>query len=174
MQQMMPLLAKPWPLKPVGHYLDQALYQRRAHLPVGEDGYAYCSSATGDMMLPMKNLYRKSDWKSALDLQAAAGHADRTEQTGGCGLAAASRRKATGILATLDIDLMPYLLFLARRTGAGHRHRDGQPRADHLRPEPRCRSISCRRARRINSTLPNLPRDHSVLQRETDPQRHSP
>lgn len=69
MRQMMPLLDKPC-LSSQSDITYQAAFTSgvRTFLLV-KDGYAYCSSATGDMMLPMKNIYQDIDWDLPLDLK---------------------------------------------------------------------------------------------------------
>lgn len=111
MQQMMPLLAKPC-LSSQSDITYQAAFTSgvRTFLLV-KDGYAYCSSATGDMMLPMKNLYQDIDWNLPLDLKLQQGTPIVPNKPAVAVWLRHPDEKATGILATLDIDLMPYLLF---------------------------------------------------------------
>lgn len=111
MQQMMPLLDKPC-LSSQSDITYQAAFTSgvRTFLLV-KGGYAYCSSATGDMMLPMKNLYQEIDWDLPLDLKLQQGTPIVPNKPAVAVWLRHPGEKATGILATLDIDLMPYLLF---------------------------------------------------------------
>ncbi|CAI0698094.1 cyclic di-GMP phosphodiesterase [Serratia entomophila] len=111
MQQMLPLTAKHC-VSSQGDITYQAAFTPgvRTFLLV-RNGFAYCSSATGDMMVSLKNLYPEIDAGQNLDLKLQQGTpmvpdkpaiALWLRQPGG---------QDAGILATLDVDLMPYLLF---------------------------------------------------------------
>ena len=99
MQQMIPLLDKPC-LSSQSDITYQAAFTSgvRTFLLV-KDGYAYCSSATGDIMLPMKNLYQDIDWD--LPLISSCSRARRSCQISrrlrfGCGIPA-SRPPASSL-----------------------------------------------------------------------------
>lgn len=111
MQKMMPLLDKPC-LSSQSDITYQAAFTSgvRTFLLV-KDGYAYCSSATGDMMLPMKNVYQDIDTHLPLDLKLQQGTPIVPDKPAVAVWLRHPGASATGILATLDINLMPYLLF---------------------------------------------------------------
>ncbi|ANJ99586.1 cyclic di-GMP phosphodiesterase [Serratia plymuthica] len=79
-----------------------------------KNGFAYCSSATGSMMLALKNIYPEIDPRQTRDLKLQQG----TPLVPGKPAVAVWLRhpgeENTGVLATLDINLMPYLLFASR------------------------------------------------------------
>lgn len=111
MQTMLPLTAKPC-LSSQADITYQAAFTSgvRTFLLV-KNGFAYCSSATGDMNMTLKNLYPEIDGSRRLDLKLQQG----TPIVPGKPAVAVWLRQPgaqdTGILATLDIDLMPYMLF---------------------------------------------------------------
>lgn len=110
MQQMLPLTAKPC-LSSQADITYQAAFTSgvRTFLLV-KNGYAYCSSASGDLMLPLKILYPEINWNQHLDFKL---QQDTPTMPGKPTVAVWLRqpdRLDTGILATLDIDLVPLLI----------------------------------------------------------------
>ncbi|HEI8866403.1 cyclic di-GMP phosphodiesterase [Serratia sp. AKBS12] len=76
-----------------------------------KNGYAYCSSATGDMMLAMKDIYPDLNWHQPLDLKLQQGTPMVPDKPAVAVWLRQPGAGNTGVLATLDIDLLPYLLF---------------------------------------------------------------
>jgi EAL domain-containing protein (putative c-di-GMP-specific phosphodiesterase class I) len=76
-----------------------------------KDGFAYCSSATGDMMLAMKNIYPEINWHQPLDMKLQQGTPMVPDKPAVAVWLQSQNDPDTGVLATLDIDLTPYLLF---------------------------------------------------------------
>lgn len=111
MQRLMPLTEQP-----CSSSQPEITYQAAFHAGVRtfmlvKNGFAYCSSATGDMMLALKNIYPEIDQRQRLDLKLQQG----TPLVPGKPAFAVWLRQAgkedTGILATLDIGLMPQQMF---------------------------------------------------------------
>lgn len=76
-----------------------------------KDGFAYCSSATGDMMLALKNIYPEIDPKQRLDLKLQQGTPLVPGKPAFAVWLRQPGKEDTGILATLDIGLMPQQVF---------------------------------------------------------------
>ena len=106
---MIPLLDKPC-LQPVGHYLPGSLYQRRAHLPVGERRLRLLLLRHRRHNAADENLYQDIDWDLPL-ISLQQGTPIVPNKPAVAVWLRHPGEQATGILATLDIDLMPYLLF---------------------------------------------------------------
>lgn len=83
-----------------------------------KNGFAYCSSATGGMMQTLKSIYPEIDPRQTRDLKFQQG----TPLVPGKPAVAVWLRhpgeQDTGVVATLDINLMPYLRFVSRDTMA--------------------------------------------------------
>jgi len=86
-----------------------------------KDGVAYCSSATGDMVLATNHLYPEIDWKKPLDMQLQQGTPLVPDQPViALWLRQPGQSNATdnGVLATLDLSLTPYLLMTSQNSDA--------------------------------------------------------
>ncbi len=110
MQQIMPLTEKPCETA-----LSDLTY--RAAFTTGvrtfvlvRDGFAYCSSATGDMMLGMAHLYPEIDWHKPLDMKLQQGTPMVPEKPAIAVWLHQPGEGDTGVLATLDLSLTPYLM----------------------------------------------------------------
>ncbi|MGO4742698.1 cyclic di-GMP phosphodiesterase [Serratia quinivorans] len=111
MQQLMPLIDRPCATSQPDITYQAAFHSGVRTFLLVKNGFAYCSSATGDMMLALKNIYPEIDPHQPLDLKLQQG----TPLVPGKPAVAVWLRQPgkedTGILATLDIALMPYQLF---------------------------------------------------------------
>lgn len=74
------------------------------------DGFAFCSSATGDMMLGIPHLYPEIDWHKPLDLKLQQGTPRVPEKPAIAVWLRQTGQGNTGVLATLDLSLTPYLM----------------------------------------------------------------
>ncbi|CAM4149160.1 cyclic di-GMP phosphodiesterase [Serratia silvae] len=79
-----------------------------------KDGFAYCSSATGNMMLGMSYIYSEIDWRKPLDMALQEGTPMVPEKPAVAVWLRQPGPSNTGILATLDLTLTPYLLLNSR------------------------------------------------------------
>lgn len=119
MQEIMPLTAKPCAT-------NQANLTYRAAFTTGvrtfllvKDGIAYCSSATGDMTLPITHLYPEIDWQKPLDMQLQQGTPLVPDKPViALWLRQPGQANDTGVLATLDLSLAPYQLMTSQRSDA--------------------------------------------------------
>lgn len=111
MQQLMPLIDRPCTASQPDITYQAAFHSGVRTFMLVKNGFAYCSSATGDMMLALKNIYPEIDPHQSLDLKLQQG----TPLVPGKPAVAVWLRQPgkedSGILATLDIALMPYQLF---------------------------------------------------------------
>lgn len=110
MQQIMPLTGKPCEQAQSDLTYRAAFTAGVRTFVLVKDGFAYCSSATGNMMLRMSHIYSEIDWHKPLDMALQQG----TPMVPGKPAIAVWLRQPgpgnTGILATLDLTLAPYLL----------------------------------------------------------------
>ncbi|AHG18698.1 phage resistance protein [Chania multitudinisentens RB-25] len=110
MQQIMPLTDKPCVTALANLSYRAAFTSGVRTFVLVRDGFAYCSSATGDMMLAINHLYPEMNWQKPLDLKLQQG----TPMVPGRPAIAMWLRQPgeanTGVLATLDLSLTPYLL----------------------------------------------------------------
>lgn len=111
MQQMMPLSEQSC-LKAQPDITYQASFTSgvRTFLLI-KNGYAYCSSATGNMMLDMKTIYPELNWHQPFDIKLHHGTPMVPNKPAVAIWLRQPGAEDTGVLATLDIDLLPYLLF---------------------------------------------------------------
>lgn len=114
MQQMLPLTAKHC-VSSQGDLTYQLAFTPgvRTFLLV-RNGFAYCSSATGHMMVSLKSLSPEIDPSQNLDLKLRQGTPMVPDKPAIALWLRQPGEPDTGILATLDIDLMPYMLFTSR------------------------------------------------------------
>jgi EAL domain-containing protein (putative c-di-GMP-specific phosphodiesterase class I) len=114
MQQLMPLIDRPCSASQPDITYQAAFHSGVRTFMLVKNGFAYCSSATGEMMLALKNIYPEIDPHQSLDLKLQQG----TPLVPGKPAVAVWLRQPgkedTGVLATLDIALMPYQLFTSR------------------------------------------------------------
>ena len=114
MQQLMPLIDRPCSASQPDITYQAAFHSGVRTFMLVKNGFAYCSSATGEMMLALKNIYPEIDPHQSLDLKLQQG----TPLVPGKPAVAVWLRhpgkEDTGVLATLDIALMPYQLFTSR------------------------------------------------------------
>lgn len=114
MQQLMPLIDRPCSASQPDITYQAAFHSGVRTFMLVKNGFAYCSSATGEMMLALKNIYPEIDPHQSLDLKLQQG----TPLVPGKPAVAVWLRQLgkedTGVLATLDIALMPYQLFTSR------------------------------------------------------------
>ncbi|MGL5384513.1 MAG: cyclic di-GMP phosphodiesterase [Serratia sp. (in: enterobacteria)] len=118
MQQIMPLTNQP---------CDKALadLSYRAAFATGvrtfvlvKDNFAYCSSATGNMMLGTSQLYPDIDWHKPLDMDLQQGTPMVPERPAVAVWLRHPGANNTGVLATLDLTLAPFLLLNSRDSNA--------------------------------------------------------
>ncbi|MEX2943574.1 cyclic di-GMP phosphodiesterase [Serratia fonticola] len=110
MQQIMPLTGKPCEQAQSDLTYRAAFTAGVRTFVLVKDGFAYCSSATGNMMLRMSHIYSEIDWHKPLDMALQQGTPMVPEKPA---IAVWVRQPGlgnTGILATLDLTLAPYLL----------------------------------------------------------------
>ncbi|WON75579.1 cyclic di-GMP phosphodiesterase [Serratia sp. UGAL515B_01] len=74
------------------------------------DGIAHCSSATGKMRLEVNHLYPEIDWYKQLDMKLQQGTPIVPEKPVVAVWLRQQGQSNTGVLATLDLSLTPYLL----------------------------------------------------------------
>lgn len=111
MHQLMPLTERPCATSQPELTYQAAFHSGVRTFMLVKNGFAYCSSATGNMMLALKNIYPEIDQQQRLDLKLQQG----TPLVPGKPAVAVWLRQPgkedTGILATLDIGLMPQQMF---------------------------------------------------------------
>ncbi|KFK93214.1 MULTISPECIES: cyclic di-GMP phosphodiesterase [unclassified Serratia (in: enterobacteria)] len=121
MQEIMPLTSKPCAAN-LSNLTYRAAFTNgvRTFLLV-KDGIAYCSSATGDMRLAVNHLYPEIDWQKPLDMQLQQGTPlvpDKPVIALWLRQSGQTQETNTGVLATLDLSLAPYLLMTSQNNDA--------------------------------------------------------
>lgn len=114
MQQIMPLTGKPCEKVQSDLTYRAAFTAGVRTFVLVKDGFAYCSSATGDMMLGMSHIYSEIDWQKPLDMALQEGTPMVPEKPAVAVWLRQPGPGNTGILATLDLTLAPYLLLSSR------------------------------------------------------------
>ncbi len=76
-----------------------------------KNGVAYCSSATGEMALELREIYPEINWHQPLDMKLQQGTPIVPDKPVAAIWLQQAGSEDSGVLATLDIDLAPYLLF---------------------------------------------------------------
>ena len=118
MQQIMPLTDKPCDkVLPDLAYRAAFATAVRTFVLV-KDNFAYCSSATGNMMLGTSQLYPEIDWHKPLDMALQQGTPMVPEKPAVAVWLRQPGPNNTGVLATLDLTLTPYLLLNSRDSNA--------------------------------------------------------
>jgi sensor c-di-GMP phosphodiesterase-like protein len=115
MQQLMPLSDKPCQTA-----FNDLTY--RAAFTTGvrtfvlvRNGFAYCSSATGNMMMATRHLYPEIDWRLPLDLKLQQGTPMVPEKPAIAVWLRQPGESDSGVLATLDLSLTPYLMLTSHQ-----------------------------------------------------------
>lgn len=81
-----------------------------------KEGFAYCSSATGSMRLGITHLYPEVAWEKTLDLKLQQGTPMVPDKPAIAVWLRQPGNSVTGVLATLDLSLTPYLLLSSQQT----------------------------------------------------------
>jgi sensor c-di-GMP phosphodiesterase-like protein len=114
MRQMMPLTGTPCE-KVLADLTYRAAFTTGVRTFVlVKNSFAYCSSATGNMMLGMPQLYPEIDWHKPLDLALQQGTPMVPDKPAVAVWLRQPGSSNTGILATLDLSMAPYLLLTSR------------------------------------------------------------
>lgn len=118
MQQIMPLTSKPCE-KSLADLTYRAAFATGVRTFVlVKDNFAYCSSATGNMMLGTSQLYPDIDWRKPLDMDLQQGTPMVPEKPAVAVWLRQPGPNNTGVLATLDLTLTPFLLLNSRDSNA--------------------------------------------------------
>lgn len=118
MQQLMPLTDKSCPTAQDDLSYRAAFTSGVRTFVLVRNGIAYCSSAIGNMMLETPVLYPEVDWQKPLDLKLRQGTAFAPERPAIALWLQQPGAGNTGVLATLDLSLTPYLLLTAHQDDA--------------------------------------------------------